>query len=51
MVKVFAVWHSGFHDNDNLVGLFSNRKKAEKCIEGYTPWDRPHLRIEEEVVQ
>lgn len=50
-MKVFAVWHSGFDDNDNLVGLFSTREKAEKHIKEFTPWDRAALRIEEEVVE
>lgn len=50
-LTVFLVWHTGFHDNDSLVGIFSTRDKAQKCLNKYTHWDQRAMRIEEEKVE
>lgn len=48
---VFAVWHTSVIDQQSLVGLFSTREKAQKCIKGYTFCDQRSMRIEEEIVE
>lgn len=51
MMKVFVLYYEGRgDDNDKVIDIYSTREKAEKRIKQYTPWDRPYLYIEEEVV-
>lgn len=48
-MTVFLLFYASC-DCDKLVGVYSSREKAEKRIKEYTPYDRPALYIEEEVV-
>lgn len=48
---VYTVWYTKITDEEVLVGLFSTREKAQKCIKGYTFWDQKAMRIEEETIQ
>ncbi len=52
MMKVFVLYYEGrgYDDNDRVIDIYATREKAEKRIKQYTPWDRPYLYIEEEVV-
>lgn len=49
-MKVFVLYYASC-DCERVIGIYSTREKAEKRIKQYTPWDRPNLYIEEEVVQ
>lgn len=48
---VYVVYHTNVCDQESLVGIYSTRDKAQKCIKGYTHWDQQAMRIEEEKVQ
>lgn len=48
---VYAVWFTKITEEESLVGLFSTKEKAQKCIKGYTFWDQKAMHIQEETVQ
>jgi len=50
-MTVFVVWYTNVRGNESLIGIFSTREKAQKCINSYTYWDKLSLSINEETVE